>query len=257
MPSHLIDSPGAPCTAEHEPVAADEVEVDDAAAQYGAGDDELGDETPEQFRASAVTGSIPRGDSEMLAALVRRIVYQDQAALAIFYRALSSRVFIQAMRITRDVGCAQEVVEDVFWQVWRQAPRFDPQRGTALAWVCRIARSRALDALRALGRDPLRWAVDLDGDDMAEPGSGHDDPARRMGEAQVAALLEMALAALNPLRRQLVALAFQRGYSQSEIAERTGLPLGTVKSNIRRALTLMKVSIEAAGGPQLSPSGPD
>ena len=239
MPNPLIGSIRASCTAE-------DLELE-------SGYDELRGENSEQFGAYVVTGSSQQGDGEMLAALVRRIVYQDEAALASFYRKLSSRVFLQVMRITRDVGCAQEVVEDVFWQVWRQAPRFDPQRGTALAWVCRIARSRAIDALRALGHNPLRWAVGLDSDGMIEPRSSHDDPPRRMGEAQAAALLELALAALSPLRRQLVVMAFLRGYSQIEIAEQTGLPLGTVKSNIRRALTLMKISIEAAGGPPLSP----
>ncbi len=212
------------------------------------GDDELRGEAPEAFGADTTTGTSPQADDEMLAALVRRIAYQDEEALATFYRALSSRVFAQALRITGDVGCAQEVVEDVFWQVWRQAPRFDPQRGVALAWVRNIARSRALDAVRAMGRNPLRGAVDLDGDNVAEPGSSHDDPLRCMGEVQSAALIEQALTALDALPRQLVSLAFQRGYSQSEIAEQTGLPLGTVKSHIRKALALMKTSIEAAGG---------
>lgn len=239
LPNQLIGPAGAASTAED--------------LEFESGYDELRDDSSEQFCAYVVTGSSQQGDGEVLAALVLRIVYQDEAALASFYRKLSSRVFLQVVRITRDAGCAQEVVEDVFWQVWRQAPRFDPQRGTALAWVCRIARSRAIDALRARGHNPLHWAVGLDGDGMVEACSSHDDPPRRMGEAQAAALLELALAALNPLRRQLVAMAFLRGYSQSEIAEQTGLPLGSVKSNIRRALTLMKISIEAAGGPHFSP----
>ena len=79
-----------------------------------------------------------------------------------------------------------------------------------------------------------------------QSGSGHDDPSQRVCAAQSAALVNLALAALDPLRRQLVALAFQRGYSQAEIVLQTGLPLGTVKSHIRRALALMKISIDAA-----------
>jgi RNA polymerase sigma factor (sigma-70 family) len=243
--SSQFDLPGASFVGEDAPLDADEIGTTDA--EYGTGDDELLDEALQEFEANAGTGSSLFCDAEILAALVRRIVYQDEAALACIYGKLSSRVFMQAMRITRDVGCAQEVVEDVFWQVWRQAPRFDPQRGTVLTWVCWIARSRALDALRALGRNPLRWALDVDGEGIVEPGSSEDDPPRRMGETQAAALLDLALLALNPLRRQLVVLAFQRGYSQSEIAEQTGLPLGTVKSNIRRALLLMKISISASG----------
>ena len=194
------------------------------------------------------TASVPQADHAMLAALVQRIVRQDEAALASLYRSLSRRVFAQALRITRDVGCAEEVVEDVFWQVWRQAPRFDPLRGSAIAWVSRIARSRSLDALRTMGRNPLRMAVDLDSDKAPQQGSHQDDPVRRINEAQSAAFIDQALTSLDPLRRQLVALAFQGGYSQTEIAEQTGLPLGTVKSHIRRALAQMKTFIEAAGG---------
>ena len=171
-----------------------------------------------------------------------------------FYRCLAGRVFAQTLRIARDTGCAEEAIEDVFWQVWRQAPRFDPARGCVLAWVRQIARSRALDALRALGRNPLRLAVELADEHAALPGGGHDDPAQRLGAAQSAALIDLALAALDPLRRQLVALAFQRGYSQAEIAEQTGLPLGTVKSHIRRALVMMKTSIKTAEGQRLAPS---
>lgn len=192
----------------------------------------------------------------LLAELVQRIVHQDEAAFAALYRCLAGRVLAQTLRITRDPGCAEEVVEDVFWQVWRQAPRFDPTRGCVLAWVRQIARSRSLDALRAMGRNPLCMAVDLDSEHAALPGSSHGDPAQRFGAAQSTALIDLALTALDPLPRQLVALAFQRGYSQADIAEQTGLPLGTVKSHIRRALAMMKALIIAAEGRRHSASAP-
>jgi RNA polymerase sigma-70 factor (ECF subfamily) len=228
----------------------------------GGSDDRVADSDADEnegFEGGLATAGVDpaaspgaKADDAMLADLVHRIVRQDEAAFAVLYRSVASRVFAQVLRITRDTGCAEEVVEDVFWQVWRQAPRFDPARGCVLAWVRRMARSRALDALRAMGRNPLRMAVELDGDHAAQPVTRHDDPAQRVGSAQSAALVDVALAALDPLRRQLVALAFQRGYSQAEIAERTGLPLGTVKSHIRRALASMKTSIEAAESPRPS-----
>ena len=217
--------------------------------------DELAADADADADAAYAVGQSPKADDALLAALVQRIVHQDEAAFGSFYRSLSSRVFAQALRITRDVGCAEEVVEDVFRQVWRQAPRFDPARGSALAWVRRIARSRALDALRAVGRNPLRMAVDIDGACVPQAGSSQDDPGQRIGQAQSAALIDQALAALDPLRRQLAALAFQRGYSQAEISEQTGLPLGTVKSHIRRALALMKTFIETAGGQRFASPG--
>ena len=220
-----------------QPSGADTIDeaasADDQADGQTMDDEPCEDEPPEpaphEVGADAVASLVPKADDAMLAGLVQRIVHQDEAAFGTFYRSLSSRVFAQALRITRDVGCAEEVVEDDFWQVWRQAPRFDPERGSALAWVRRIARSRALDALRAMGRNPLRMAVDIDGGCVPQAGSSQDDPAQRIGEAQSAALIEQAMAALGPLRRQLVALAFQRGYSQAEISEQTGLPLGTVQ----------------------------
>ena len=228
-------------------------ESDDRVADCRAGEDEGFETVLDDVRGVAQAGPGAAADDAMLAALVHRIVRQDEAAFGALYRSLASRVFAQALRITRDPGCAEEVVEDVGWQVWRQAPRFDPARGCVLAWVRRIVRSRALDALRAMGRNPLRMAVELDSDHAAQPGSSHDDPAQRVGAAQSAALVDLALAALDPLRRQRVALAFERGYSQAEIVEQTGLPLGTVKSHIRRALALMKTSIDAADAVRPAP----
>jgi RNA polymerase sigma factor (sigma-70 family) len=196
----------------------------------------------------AASATVARDIAEQanLAALVARVVYQDEAALAALYRQLSSRVYRQALRLTRQVETAEEVVEDVFWQVWRQAPRFDAARGVVLAWVTQITRSRALDALRAMGRDPLHEALDIDEMHSADTAADTDDPQSLLDRAQVSAQIQRAMAALDPLRRQLVALAFQRGYSQAEIAEETGIPLGTVKSHLRRALATMKMSLELA-----------
>lgn len=206
--------------------------------------DDGGDET-----AGTVSSACrPALDDAALVQLVRRIVYQDEAAFAALYRQLSGSVYALALRITREIGSAEEVVEDVFWQLWRQAPRYDAERGTVVAWVRRIARSRALDALRAQLSNPLRSAAELDDAELPAFGDGRDadDPLQRLAGVRSAGQLEQALAALDPLRRQLVSLAFLRGCSQAEIAEQTGLPLGTVKSHIRRALAAMKATIEGA-----------
>jgi RNA polymerase sigma-70 factor (ECF subfamily) len=144
----------------------------------------------------------------------------------------------------RDVGTAEEVVEDVFWQVWRQAPRFDSARGVVLAWIMQITRSRALDALRAAGRNPLHTALDIDDEAQMPAAVEVSDPQSLLDRAKVGERVQRALALLDPLRRQLVSLAFERGYSQPEIAEHMSLPLGTVKSHIRRALATMKTSLD-------------
>jgi RNA polymerase sigma-70 factor, ECF subfamily len=182
-----------------------------------------------------------------LRAWVAAVVRQDAAgerALAELYGALSGRVFALALRFTRDVGLAEEVVEDTFWQVWRQAPRFDASRGPAIAWVLMMARSRALDATRAKSRDAT---VTL-GDEVMEVVQAHHaeqhldaaDPGDLLGQTQSSVKLHRALEALEPLPRQLIALAFYRGLTHEEIAEQLTLPLGTVKSHIRRTLTALR-----------------
>jgi RNA polymerase sigma factor (sigma-70 family) len=196
-------------------------------------------------RTSAAPPSVEDGPAQAeLLALVQRIVYQDEAALAALYRSLCDRVYWRAMRMVRDAATAEEVVEDVFWQVWRQAPRFDASRGPVIAWVLQITRSRAIDALRAMGRDPLRGALDIDDGHGTELAAENADPQAQLCQAQLAARIEQALCALDPLRRQLVSLAFQGGNSHSEIAVKMDLPLGTVKSHLRRALADMKLSLE-------------
>jgi len=173
-----------------------------------------------------------------------RVVRQDEAALADLYRATIGRVYGLALRIVCNPALAEEVAEDTFWQVWRQAPRFDPRRGTALAWVLTIARSRALDAVRARTRaqadtvsaDALGDALDAQRlhTDVA------DNPHDLLESVQSNEQLHGALRQLEAVPRQLVALAFFKGLTHEEIAGQTGLPLGTVKSHIRRALTVLR-----------------
>ena len=89
-----------------------------------------------------------RANEPALCAWIALIVNRDEAALGNLYEVMIGRVYGLALRITRNAQTAEEVAEDTFWQIWRQAPRFDPARGTAVAWMLTIARSRALDALR-------------------------------------------------------------------------------------------------------------
>lgn len=191
----------------------------------------------------------PAADESQLQRWLARIVRQDEAALADLYRAAVGKVYGLALRIVRDTACAEEVAEDTFWQVWRQAPRFDPQRGSALAWVLTIARSRALDALRARTRAQADTvSADAMGDALdGELAHDADGPCDLLQTVQANTHLHEALSQLEPLPRQLVALAFFRGLTHEEIAEQTGLPLGTVKSHIRRALTALRKWLSPQG----------
>jgi len=173
-------------------------------------------------------------DEARLQALVSRIVRQDEQALAGLYDLLAGRVYGLALRITRQVQTAEEVAEDAFWQVWRQAPRFDPERGSVLTWVLTIARSRALDALRRC--EPSEA---LDEERLASL-PAESDPQDLLLAIQQQHRLHVALRTLDALPRQLLALAFFRGLSHEEIACQMSLPLGTVKSHIRRALLRLR-----------------
>lgn len=172
---------------------------------------------------------------------VTAIGMHDEQALANLYEATLARVYGIALRITRNVQAAEEVSEDVYWQVWREAPRFDAERGNVIAWLLTIARSRALDYLRKqdaaeLCEEPELLLVD-------EP-SREGDPEDLLAATQKNHKLNQALLQLEPIQRQLVAMAFFRGLTHDEIAVFTGMALGTVKSHIRRALKQLHEELE-------------
>ncbi|MBS0484071.1 MAG: sigma-70 family RNA polymerase sigma factor [Proteobacteria bacterium] len=168
-----------------------------------------------------------------LQAWVTAIAAHDEQALANLYEATLSRVYGIALRITRNAQAAEEVSEDVYWQVWREAPRFDAQRGNVIAWLLTIARSRALDYLRKEDDAELCEEPELL---LAHEPSHEGDPQDLLAATQNNAKLNQALQQLEPVQRQLVALAFFRGLTHEEIAVFSDMALGTVKSHIRRAL---------------------
>lgn len=175
-------------------------------------------------------------DESQLCAWIAQVVNRDEGALAALYDALVDRVYGLALRITGQAEVAEEVAEDTFWQVWRQAPRFDPGRGTVRAWIMTIARSRALDARRAM--EPAECTDDPES--LVREDAGRGDVSDWAAAEQQGIRLHNALAGLDAMPRQLVALAFFRGLSHEEIASQMELPLGTVKSQIRRALLRLR-----------------
>jgi len=184
-------------------------------------------------------------DDVALGELIARIGGRDDRALAALYDATASRVFGFVSRMVHDAGTAEEVVEDTYWQVWRQSERFDAARGRPLTWLLAMARSRAIDAMR---RRERRAHVSLDDDEMAalcdEDGAG---PPDLLGATRGQHLLHGALASLEAQPRQLIALAFFRGLTHEEIAACTQLPLGTVKSQIRRSLQALRQHLAEVG----------
>ncbi len=221
----------------------DHVEADEAEAWFQPSEEADADhEAVPATQPRPGAGLSVRADAAALAALMARIVERDERALAQLYDETSSRVYGLALRICRRAAMAEEVVEDAYWQAWRQAPRFDPGRGEVMTWLLAIARSRAIDALRRDERFRHEELSDDDAETTAEAAPAALDLLDAMrGERRV----HEALATLDARSRQLVALAFFRGLTHEEIATQAGLPLGTVKSLIRRALLQLRQLLAA------------
>lgn len=199
---------------------------------------------------SSAVHELARGDcavsEAVLSELLRRIASQDEAALGELYEATVARLFSLARAILRNAADAEEVIVDTFTQIWQTASRFDSTRGSVMGWAMTICRSRALDLLR-YHRTRLRSSLsetEPDGSEAEEASSPEDllELFERSSE------VHRALATLEPLRRNLVALAFFRGLTHQEIAAITRLPVGTVKSHIRRALAALQAEIQKEGG---------
>lgn len=169
----------------------------------------------------------------------------DESALGALYDATVRRVYGLALRITRNPQMAEEVAEDVFWQAWRQALRFDAARGNAMAWLLNMTRSRALDALRRTDDADLHPEPETL---MQLEAACEGDPQNLLDALQRNQALHTALETLDALPRQLLSLAFFRGLTHEEIASQSALPLGTVKSHIRRALLALGTVLPADMG---------
>jgi RNA polymerase sigma-70 factor (ECF subfamily) len=168
---------------------------------------------------------------------VRRCASRDESALEALYDESSRLAYTVAMRILQDEADASEVVVDVYRQVWDGAARFDEQRGSAAAWIVILARSRAMDRRRSRAAR-IRTASMVEG--FADMIASQPSPETLAIASQSNRSVSRALAAVPSEQRQALELAFFAGLSHSEIAERLGEPLGTVKTRIRRAVGTLR-----------------
>ncbi len=164
----------------------------------------------------------------------------DTAAFERLYRATSPRLFGVCLRIVVQRSEAEDVLQEVFANVWRKARQFDPARASGLTWLTMLARNKAIDHIRA-NRSSRGHAAIENADDLP----GTDPDAQAAAESAIEARrLDTCLGELEPRRRQLVRTAFFEGVTYEELAQRSGTPLGTVKSWIRRSLVRLKACLE-------------
>lgn len=169
--------------------------------------------------------------------LIARTAKGDQNALATLYDRTSSHVYGLALKILGDQSAAEEVTLDVYTQVWRQAHTYDEHRGSPGGWLMTIARTRAIDRFRAGVLERGRQ-VPLEAADFL-PHEGNDPEEETIGQERQR-FVQQALAMLPAEQRQAIALAYFWGLSQSEIAAKLTLPLGTVKTRIRSGMLKLR-----------------
>jgi RNA polymerase sigma-70 factor (ECF subfamily) len=184
-----------------------------------------------------------RADADL--ELVRRMQSGDEQALGAFYDRWFPIVSGVVARILRSDGDVEDVIEETFWQAWRQADRFVADRGSVQTWLITITRSRALDRLRAAKRRREESLDEPGALDAASPApddapQSSSDPSLAAEHAERRRLVLDALADLPGEQRQALELGYFGGLSQTEIAEQTGQPLGTVKTRMRLAMQKLR-----------------
>lgn len=193
----------------------------------------------------------PITDGELIAWL-DAVAHGDANALKRLYDATAARLYGVALQVLRDADLAQDAMQEAFLQIWRQAGDYRASLSPPMAWLGLIVRSRALDLLRrrkaARADSALPLHADDDGDGggagelLVDPGAG---PAERLQTSQLAQSLHHCLGKLERKQREVLALAYFRELSHSELAEQLALPLGTVKSWARRGLEQLRGCLNA------------
>src|SRR6185503_17892371 len=168
-------------------------------------------------------------------ALIASIRAGNQSAMAELYDRYSSIVYAVAMRVLGDTAAAEDVLQEIFMQLWRNPGTFDASRGSLAPWLAVIARNRAVDVLRK-----RRPQDDIENVTLSvEP-----DLAAEADRSRVAGKVRAVLSQMPALQRSALEMAYFEGYSHSEIADKTGEPLGTIKTRIRAGLMLLRKAVQ-------------
>lgn len=181
-----------------------------------------------------------RSENSRLAGLLEQIAGGNQEAFAELYDLTKGLVFGLVCRILGDQGLAEEVLMDVYMQIWQQAKNYNPERGVAISWVVMLARCRAIDRKRSARylkyeQGDLESVFDLEVE--------AENPEQVSLFSEKRRQVRTVLAGLSKEQREVIEIAYFGGYTQTEIADRLGIPLGTVKTRMRTGLMKMKESL--------------
>ena len=193
-------------------------------------------------RSEAMTGAAPP-DPSSDAELVARMARGDREALARLYERHAPRLCALARQILGDPGEAEDLLHDVFLEAWRHASEYSEARGSVGSWLSLRTRSRAIDRRRSAPRKRNVGLADSHLETLSTPPDSSKDPARVSDRDR----LRQALLTMSESEREVLLLGYFQGLSTSEIAERIGAPLGTVKSRTRAALIKLRVYFDSKG----------
>lgn len=183
------------------------------------------------------------GDSEEEVSLLHRVAAGDPQSFGQLYERFSGVLFSTALRVLNDAEAAEDVRQEVFLQIWEKAPLYDAGRGKPLTWAMTLTRNRAIDRLRSAQRR-VRLGEDLKREISLELTSDDGSSSKAAEFTDRKTFVQLALGKLSADQRTALELAFFNGMTQSEIAERIGKPLGTVKARIRRGLKRLRSLLE-------------
>ena len=171
--------------------------------------------------------------------LLARITKRERAAFEQLYTRYSNILYATAMKFLKEDADAQDVVQDVFIQIWDKAKLYDPAKGKPLTWALTMTRNRSIDRIRAIQRR-TRLRDDFEKETVADESAGIREALSGVDASERTQILRDAVGRLSPEQRKVIDLAFFGGLTQSEIADRLGEPLGTVKARARRGLMKLK-----------------
>ena len=171
--------------------------------------------------------------------LLRRIAQRERAAFEDLYTRYANILYASALKFVKEDADAQDVVQDVFIQIWDKAKLYDPAKGKPLTWALTLTRNRAIDRIRAIQRR-TRLRDEFEQETFVDESAGVREALSEVDASEKGQILRKAVSQLSPQQKKVIELAYFGGLTQTEIAVKLGEPLGTVKARARRGLLKLK-----------------